>query len=268
MVWVIEKTSHVDDSKSGNEFRRTYHFGVGDTQAASVAYSIGHNYYGPNIVTPYGVLFRSDVRVTSTAYNQFDVDVDYTRRPTDIGSWSWEMDGTGRTEHITHSLETVAKYPTATAPDYKNAIGFDKEEIHGTDVIKPSAKLTIRFTHPQGFMTIAYANYLSLLAGYVNSQPWLVWDAGEVRFMGPRVSDGSQSQSESIYQYEIERNRTGFAVGDVTGITKKGWHYAWTKSKLATATVGGDTYPAKVPQFVYVERVSEEIDFATAFGIS
>lgn len=268
MVYIYEKTRFVDDTENGNEFRRVYHFGVGDTQLASVAHSLASTYLGPVIVHPQGVLFRSDVNVTSTAYNQFDVDVTYSRRPSDAGEWSWEMDGTGRTEHITHSLETIAKYPTATAPDYQQAIGFDKEEIHGADVIKPSAKLTIRFVHPSGFMTIAYANYLSLLAGYVNSQPWLVWDAGEVRFLGPRASDGSQAKSEATYQFEIERNRSGFAVGTVTGITKKGWHYSWTKSKLATVTAGGDTYPAKIPQFVYVERVSEEINFATAFGIS
>jgi len=268
MAWVIEKTSFVDDSESGNEFRRTYHFGVGNTQSSSAAYAIGRNYFGPVISTPNGILFVADVRVTSTAYNQFDVDVDYLRRPTEAGEWSWELDGTGRSEHVTHSLETIASYPSGSAPDMKNTIGLDGDEIHGTDVIKPSSKLSIRFVHPPGFMTIQYANYLSLLAGYVNSVPWLVWDAGEVRFLGPRATDGSQTKSECNYSFEIERNRSNFTVGAITGITKKGWHYAWTKSKLGTATAGGSTYPTKVPQFVYVERVSEEIDFATAFGIS
>jgi hypothetical protein len=268
MVWVIEKPRFVDDSESGNEFRRTYHFGVGETQSSSVAHSICRNYFGPVISTANGVLFVADVRITSTAYNQFDVDVDYLRRPSEAGEWSWEMDGTGRTEHITHSIETIASYPTSTAPDMKNAIGFDKDEIQGTDVIKPSAKFSIRFVHPPGFMTIQYANYLSLLAGYVNSQPWLVWDAGEVRFLGPRASDGSQTKSECHYAFEIERNRSNFSVGAITGVIKKGWHYSWTKSELGTATAGGKTYPTKVPKFVYVERVSEEINFSTAFGIS
>ena len=268
MVYVYEKPRFVDDHDNGNEFRRTYHFGVGDTQFASTAHSLCSTYFGPLILTPNGMLFRSDISVTSTAYNQFDVDVTYTRRPSDPGEWSWEGDGVGRTEHITHSLETIASYPTGTAPDMKNAIGFDRDEIKGADVIKPAAKFTVRFVHPPGFMTLSYFNYLSLLAGYVNSAPWLVWDAGEVRFLGPRCSDGSQTKSECSYFFEIERNRTNFSVGSITGITKKGWHYAWTKSKVSTATAGGKTYPTKVPQFVYVERVADEINFSAAFGIS
>ena len=267
MAYIVEKTSFVDASGNGDEFRRTHHYQIRGTQSASAAWQIGANELGPVISTAEGTLFLSDVNVTSSAYNIFDVDVTYTRRKKEVGSWRWEMDGTGRSEHITHSLETISSFPTA-APDYQNAIGFDKGEISGTDVIRPSAKLSIIFTHPPGFMTIQYANYLSLLAGYVNSNPWLVWGAGEVRFLGPRCTDGSQTQSEAAYSFEIERTRTNFAIGNITGITKKGWHFAWVKSKLATATAGGATYATKVPQFVKIERVQEEIDFATAFGIS
>lgn len=265
---LIKKPNFVDES--GNPIHRTYHFQVVGTVAPSTAKALAEAYYGPVISTPYGVLFRGPgADAKSIAYNQFDVDVEYITRPAEIGSWSWDGDGTGQTQHITHSLETIEDYPTATAPASNRCIGRNRNgDITGTDIIVPAGKLSITFTHPSGVMTLAYFKYLQGLAGYVNSANFLAWAAGEVRFLGARVQDGSQTQSSCVYSFDLSPNATGLSVGTITGITKAGWHVLHVEYKDDTETVGGVTYPVTKPQFAHVERVSPTINFSTAFGIS
>lgn len=264
---VIEKPNFVDEQ--GDPPVRTYHFQVVGTQAASVAKSLVENYYGPVISTPYGTLFRGPADSQSNRYNGFDVDIQYITRKKDIGTWSWDGDGTGQTQHITHSLETIEDYPTASAPASNRCIGRQRDgTIAGTDIIVPGGKLSVTFTHPSGVMTLAYFKYLQGLAGYVNSGSFLVWSDGEVRFMGARVQDGSQTQSTCVYNFELSANATGLDVGTITGITKKGWHVLHVEYKDDTETVSGSAFPVTKPLFAHVERVSPVINFTTAFGIS
>lgn len=262
---LIYKPQHVD-SDGPPDLRRVYHFQVVNTILESKARELAAVELGPIITTPWGVLYRGSIACNQTAYNQWDCDVEYLQRPSDMGTFTWSLDGSGQTEHITHGLSTVAKYPSASAPDFKGGIGFDGREFQGADVISPSSKFTVTFNHPAGVVNLTWAKFVSDLAGYVNSGPFFQWAAGEVRFIGPQFSDGSQTDAQATYNFEIERNQTGITVGTITGVVKDGWDVAWIKYKDSTDTVGGITYPVRIPEFVYVERVSSRIDFRTALG--
>lgn len=266
---VIEKPDFVDES--GDPIHRTYHFQVINTTSPALAKSLVESYFGPVISTPYGILFRSSADCQSSRYNGFDVDIEYITRQKDIGTWEWDGDGNGVMQHITHSLETVQKYPTATAKPSNRCIGRNRitGEIKGTDVLLPGgATFAVTFTHPSGVMTLQYFKYLCDLIGYVNDAPFLVWNAGEVKFAKPRCKGGSQTQSVCVYEFHIQRNRTNFAIDTITGIDKDGWDVIHVENKQTEETVGGVKWPASKPEFAWVERVAYRINFSTAFGIS
>lgn len=265
MATLFRKPAHITGSGT-DEPQRTYHYGVSGTISESTVRSLVAADLGPYILTPLGMYYRGEINCEQIAYNLWDADITYTRRPKDIGSFTWDLDGSGTTEHITHSLETIASYPAGTAPSFNNAIGVEQENIAGVDVIRPAARFTVQFTHPAGVLTLAYANYLAGLVGYVNSDAFFSWAAGEVRFAGVRANDGTQTQGSATYTFDISPNVTGLTVGTITGIDKKGWEVAWVKNKQSTASGGGTTYHVMIPQFVYVERVSYTTAFQTAFG--
>ena len=261
-IW--EKTEFVD-AFGPIDARRVYHFGVKGTQSESVARMLTSTYFGPVISTTFGTLFRGQITTTSTAFNMWDCDIEYLMRPADIGTFTWSGDGTGEVSHITHSLETVS-YPVGTAPDFKGGIGFDGKEFQGVDDIVPAGQLQITFNHPAGVMTMAYFRYLQSITGYVNSGPFFNWAAGEVRFLGPICSDGSVTDAQAIYNFKLESNVTNLTVGTITGINKLGHNVLWIHYLSDTSTVDGVTYPVRIPQFVYVERVASTVDFRTALG--
>src|SRR5688572_2605974 len=63
------------------------------------------------VSTTYGILYRDDVRVTQSAYNQWMVEVPYGVRKNATGEWTWDFDTTGGTVHITQAKEELRRYP-------------------------------------------------------------------------------------------------------------------------------------------------------------
>lgn len=275
---LYRKPAHVEASGTLDP-RRVYHCGVTGTIDESTVRILAEAYLGPVISTPFGEMFRGEITCAQTHYAHWDVDIEYLRRPKDIGTYSIRINGMGVTEHVDHSLETIAAYPDGTvpgsvatsAPSFKTLIGVEVDgNIIGADTIKPFARLTVTFNHPAGFMNLAYCKYLIELDGYVNADKFFVWDPGEVRYMGTETdserSDGTVGQVTAVYEFEIQRNKTGIGVGSITGVNKLGWHLLWIKKRPDTLVVGTTTYPVQVPDRVYIERMSPTIDFQTAFG--
>jgi len=58
----------------------------------------------------------------------------------------------------------------------------------------------------------------------------------------------------------LDPNRTDLAVGDITGISKKGWEYMCFRYQDAADTAAKAI--VKKPMAVYVEKVYEEGNFA------
>jgi hypothetical protein len=54
-------------------------------------------------------------------------------------------------------------------------------------------------------------------------------------------------------------NRTGITVGDITGISKKGWEYLWVR--YADSEDAAAKAIVKKPVAAYVEKVYEVGDF-------
>jgi hypothetical protein len=220
----------------------------------------------PVMITVYGLLYRQDVRLKKSAWNQWLVEVPYGQRKREVGDFTWDFDTTGGTIHITQAKEEVARYPEDEAPDQQGAISVDGDEVKGTEIIIPALKLNVQFRHPLGIITLAQADFLADITGTVNSEPFLTFAPGRVLFLGARGSDGSQAEATVTYQFAIGKNQSGETIGTIEEVSKKAWEVAWIRYKDSIVIEGGEELPTREPKFVYVDRVYEEIDLAAALG--
>jgi hypothetical protein len=226
------------------------------------AYAIA---FTPSIVaTIYGILYRQDIKVTKTAYDQYSISVPYGTRKNETGEWTWDFDTTGGTVHITNG-KSERRYPS-TAPDQKAAIAVDRDQVNGTDIIIPAMKINVSYKHPQGQITLAQAKFLNSITGMTNSAPFLTFAAGEALFLGARGADGTATDATVSYQFAMSANANNLTIGAVANIVKKGHEVAWIKYEDNTETISGTIRQVRVPKFVYVDKVYEETDLATALG--
>jgi hypothetical protein len=219
------------------------------------------------VATFHGILYRNDIQLTQTAYNHWTADIPYGQRQrADRGEWTWDFDTTGGSIHITNAKEERARYPAATAPNQKGAIAVDANEVRGVDIVIPAMKVNVQYRHPQGIMTLPHAKFLNSITGTVNSTPFLTFAPGEVLFLGARGADGTSSEANVSYQFAMSANAEGLTIGDVVNVNKKGWDVLWIRYKSDVVSIGGSNRPVQIPQFVYVDRVYEEINLAASLG--
>jgi hypothetical protein len=218
------------------------------------------------IATIYGILYRQDVQTTQVAYNQWIVEVPYGPRKSITGDFTWDFDTTGGTIHITQAKAEVGRFPPASAPNQQGAIAVDGDEVKGTEIVIPAMKINVNFRHPLGVITIPQAKFLSSITGTVNATPFLTFAPGEALFLGARGSDGSEAEANVNYQFAMAANQFGMTIGSITGVAKKAWEVAWIRYQDNVVTADGKEVPTREPKFVYVDRVYDEIDMATALG--
>ena len=87
-------------------------------------------------------------RISPLGNGNWDVVARYdSREPKDS---SYTFDTGGGTQHITQSLETIAKKakPGETAPDFKQAVGVTTDSVEGVDITVPSTTSRKPITSP------------------------------------------------------------------------------------------------------------------------
>lgn len=253
-------------SSTGNPPTETHKLkidGVFDKDTA-VSYAIAST---PAIVsTVYGILYRNDVKVTQSAYNQWMVEVPYEVKKNVTGEWTWDFDTTGGTVHITQAKEELRRYPTASAPDQLGSIAVDGDEVKGIEIVIPAMKINVQYKHPQATVTLAMAKFLSNITGMTNSDTFLTFEPGEVLFLGARGSDGTEAEAVVNYQFAMAANLEGLTIGSIAGVAKRAWEVAWIRYHDTITTASGSDNPTRVAKYVYVDRVYDEIEMATALG--
>lgn len=220
----------------------------------------------PAIVsTLYGLLYRQDIQISQTAFNQWMVDVPYGPRKNVTGDFTWDFDTTGGTIHITQAKAEVGRFPS-TAPDQKGAIAVDGDEVKGTEIVVPAMKINVSFKHPLGVITLPQAKFLASITGTVNSDNFLTFPPGEVLFLGARGADGSEAEATVSYQFAMAANQSGVNIGGIAGVAKKAWEVAWVRYEDAVVSTDGQEKPTRQPKYVYVDRVYEEVAMSVALG--
>jgi hypothetical protein len=218
------------------------------------------------ISTIYGILYRQDLQTSKVAYNQWIVEVPYGPRKAVTGDFTWDFDTTGGTIHITQAKAEVGRFPAASAPNQQGAIAVDGDEVKGTEIIVPAMKINVNFRHPYGVITLPRAKFLANITGTTNSTPFLTFPPGEVLFLGARGQDGTEAEATISYQFAMAANQVGATIGQIAGVSKKAWEVAWIRYEDNIVTADGKEVPTREPKFVYVDRVYDEIDMATALG--
>ncbi len=171
------------------------------------------------------------------------------------------FDTGGGTQHITHSLQTVGAYAPQgqTPPDFKGAIGVTPDGVEGVDITVPVYNFSETHYLPDATVTQAYRLTVFSLTGRVNNASFRGFAAGEVLFLGASGTKRGGGDWEITFRFAASRNRTNLSIGDITGISKKGWEYLWVR--YADAEDANAKALIKKPVAVYVEKVYEEGDF-------
>ncbi len=79
------------------------------------------------------------------------------------------------------------------------------------------------------------------------------------------VSGGKHGRTgvyELCFKFAASPNKTGIAIGGISGIAKKGWDYLWVRYEKNTSN---DSL-VQIPKAVYVHQVYESGDFASVLG--
>lgn len=231
-----------------------------DDETTVMSYALGT--VPLQISSPFGQLFRTDIQVTRTGYYLYDVFGVFTKEKKSVGEWQLSFDGSGGTRTQFFSYETT-RYPD-TIPDNGGLIGVDAEtgEVKGIEVIEPSCKINVRFKFAEGQFNQAFINLVSRQVGKMNSKRFLGWKPGEVLFVAPSGSEGSETETEVSFQLWIQENLERVTIGAVENITKRGWDAIEPYS--ITQVVAG--VPIKKPAGFYVHQVYRTVDLAAVLG--
>jgi hypothetical protein len=208
-----------------------------------------------------GILYRQDFEVEPEGYDTWGITAKYGPRKREVGSYSLSFDTTGGNIHIKTSKQTRAKYGV-NVEDNDNLIGVNGEDVEGTDIVVPALKLQVNFRHPLGVISLARIKELAYNTAAINSTNFMTFAPGEVLFLGASGAEGTDTETEVTYQFACAQNQEGLAIGQIAGITKRGWDYIW----ITWEDNPKNGVPVKSPKFVYVERVYEEVDLASVLG--
>jgi len=177
--------------------------------------------------------------------------------PPSTGDSSFRFNTGGGSEHITQSRGTVSSYKAGggSAPDMGKAIGVTDSGVEGVDIVSP----VYNFSETHYLSSINKSAYASL-TGAVNASPFKGFDDGEVLLLG--VEGGyrpSHDDYEVVFNFSASPNRTGIVVGDITGISKKGWEYMWVRYSYDKDDTAKEVL--QKPVGVYIEKVYREGNF-------
>lgn len=218
--------------------------------------------------TEYDGLVRQDVQIEPQGHELWDGTVRYAVPSfggLQTGESVFSFDTGGGTRHVTQSRQTILRKapPGQTAPDFKGAIGVTDTGVEGVDIVVPVYNFSETHYLPEGQVTQGYKLTLFGLTGKVNNGSFRGFAAGEVLFLGAsgskRVAPGGTQDWEVTFRFAASPNATGLKVGDITGISKKGWEYLW--ARYADRTDDDAKALVKRPIAAFVERVYDAGNF-------
>lgn len=240
--------------------------------------SIGHGWY--EITAAYGDASLNPNSLDNPLGNGF---------PDKPAAQSIAFDTTGATEHVTQSwsdsedpnaFRTVydSEGIPASPPNFGGAVNVSGDDVRGVDITVPSFSWTETWLMPanalfykppptiknvggekQKVESLSYVEWLYRLTGTVNKHSFRSFDEGEVLFLGARCEfNRGATMAALTMSFAARRTRKDFAVGTIKVANKNGWDFLW----IIYESSADSTAVVKRPQYAYVERVYEYVDFA------
>jgi hypothetical protein len=180
-------------------------------------------------------------------------------QPLERGESSFQFETTAGTAHVTHSLATIQKYKAGggTPADFKQAVNYNGAEISGADIYTPTYSFSETHVFAPTVVTQSYKAQLFRLTGKTNQSAFRNFAAGEVLFLGASGSKRGDDEWEISYRFACSENKTALTVGNISGISKKGWELLWVYFKDAVS----EDILVKQPDQVNIERMYDDGDF-------
>lgn len=185
------------------------------------------------------------------------------RETVETGESEYSFEIGQQSAHVLHSLQTISSYGDEPE-DFKQAIGWNGERFDGAEINVPTYDW--RETHyiPIESVTAAYkAAIFQCVANPVNADSFRGFSPGEVLIRGASGAPRSAEDFALNLAFSASPNVTGLSIGDVTGISKKGWEYLWVLFEKKQ----GDKRIIEVPKSVYIEKVYGSSNFTTLLGV-
>lgn len=187
------------------------------------------------------------------------------------GEATMSFDCGGGTKHVVHAIKQgkiVNSAISYAADDAGGGIGWNgksgsEAEFSGVDV--PTADMREVYTKliPISKLTASYKKSLATLTGKVNNATFKGYEAGEVMFLGMSYTAPVKGQKKvmATYNFRISPNETNVKIsGQTYSVSKKGWQYAWARSKMVNNANSGT--PQVEIDGVYISDVCESADFS------
>lgn len=215
----------------------------------------------------YAGLIRQSSTLEPLADGVWEGSVRYgAAQPREPGLSTFSFDTGGGQQQVTQSLATVqAKAPAGkTPPNFRGAISVTKDSVDGVSITVPIFNFSETHILANLMVTPALRANLFAMTGRVNNAPFRGFAAGEVLFLGASGSSRDKDTWEISYKFAASPNATDLSVGNISGLTKRGWDYLWVR--YADVEDEESSTLVKQPVAVYVEQVYPFGNFA-ALGI-
>lgn len=223
--------------------------------------------YGPTYQTPMGTLFWNSIQLHESHYAQlYDASVTYSPFDRQSGTYQVTVDQAVGNVHVTAGT-LMASYPSATWPGSGGTF-FDGDEIVGFDIPVPEDRITIQYRHPKAFLNWDYTRAVGKLRGYPNSDTFLGYAAGEVRYMGGNFSQ-TDCEATASYNFDISPNAPAntITVGGVTITAEKsGFDVIQPVYEPDTDTAGGETHAVRKVKGLDIIRPRAHKAYKSVFG--
>ena len=170
----------------------------------------------------------------------------------------------------TVSLCRVRSY--GDMPEYGGLIDVQESgdgtlEPRGISVYVPTGTMPITHYFKKSQCTTKLRHKIAYRRCRYNSDSFRSFAHGELLFVGETVNyaDGDP-YVEVQFKFLISENSDDIEVGNMTGISKRGWHGLWCKYRKDVKTVNGKKYQVIEPQGVAIEKIYKAADF-TEMGL-
>ncbi len=184
----------------------------------------------------------------------------------------WEFDTMAEQRHITSVPNStyITHYP---AHDYGLAINATADSVEGVDVYRP--KMSVQVTRLYDTGALVPWIPINDAACCVNAYPFplagsIIWDAGQVLFLGTNISESGGGKWQVVYRFSIgaySSKEVTLLSGTTVYPTVAPHDYFWYRHGQKTATgPGGKTIMSPGVESCSVAQVYDYYDLNT-FGL-
>jgi hypothetical protein len=220
----------------------------------------------PNYMTPVGQTYVNSIQLHEEYYAQkYEISVTYGQINRQSGTYQITVDQAVGNVWVTAGVRIAGYGPDGQAAIDSGGTFWNGEEITGTEVPVPEDRLIISYRHPQAFLNRSYIKAIGTLRGYPNSDTFLGYAPGEVRYMGGQFTE-SEAEATAQYNFDVSPNVTGLVVAGITIAAKSGFDVVSPIYKHEVDDGGGEANAVKKIKYIEIIRPREHKPYKSVFG--